>query len=134
MIDELNPIKLVLNVTLGSNSSVKLQLIRIHKDYVKKIETNDYMYYRNEAAGFIVWGTQDFLFDNRQLRLPDERNISEIMEYTYVFSNDQERYNTLKKMVETLDKWSQYMDYTNDKVYDKVTNNVVLTGDYWYVI
>jgi len=130
-ISNLRLAKLILKVNFEGKSSAKIQLISIHTDFVRKSNTNDFMFYKNDD--FVIWSTQDFLFDERQIRLPDELNICAEMAHTYIFSHDQARYETLKKMYDTLNKWSQRVDYMQGRVNLQCQNKVVMAGDYWYV-
>jgi hypothetical protein len=123
--------KMVFKVKFDSDFSVNIQLVSINKDYVKNPKENNYMYYKDKDANFVLWSTQDFIFDERQIRLPDESNITDVMSHTHVFPNDKARYATLKKMYNTLQNWSKSEDMIKG-VYVK-TNKIVLAGDYWFI-
>jgi len=124
--------KMVLKVKFLGKFSVSIDLVTINKKYVKKPGTNDFMYYESETNDFVIWSTQDFLFDNRQIRLPDELNLSDPMSHIHVFGSDTERYSTLKKMYSTLETWSKVDDMKRGVFVGK-KKKVVLAGDFWYI-
>jgi ABC-type multidrug transport system ATPase subunit len=124
--------KIVFKVKFQGNFSVSIDLVSINKDYVKRKYENDYMYYKNETYNFVLWSTQNFIFDNRQIRLPDESNIKENMSHVHVFSSDKERYATLKKMYNTLNEWSKTDDIIKGLSIGE-RKRVILAGDYWFV-
>ena len=124
--------KIVLKVELCGSCSTNIQLVSINKDYVKKENSNDFKYYKNEIYDFVLWSTQDFIFDNRQLRLPDEKNIKKVMSHTHIFSNDKERYAALKKLYNTLGEWAKTIDISNGIVSSN-WKKIILAGEYWFV-
>ena len=124
--------KIVLKIQLHGEFSTNIELISINKDFVKKNNSNDFKYYRNNFNDFVLWSTQDFIFDNRQLRLPDEKNIKEKMEHTHLCNSDKERYAILKKLYNTLEDWSKMVDM-NKGVYVGNKKKVIIAGDYWFV-
>jgi hypothetical protein len=67
--------KMVLKIKLQGTSAVKMQLVSINKDYVKKKNSNDFNFFQDEENEFVVWSTQDFVFNDRQIRIPDENQI-----------------------------------------------------------
>jgi len=123
--------KLILKVKFQGKFSVNIELVSINKNYVKRIDSNDHMYYKNETYDFVLWSTQNFIFDNRQIRLPDEMNIAPLMTHTHIFGSDKERYATLKKMYNTLKDWSRTDDMKKGKFTGK--KRIVFSGDYWFV-
>lgn len=124
--------KMVLKVKFQGKFSVSIDLVSINKDYVKKPRINNYMYYENKDNKFVLWSTQDFIFDERQIRLPDENNIADVMSHTHIFPNDKARYATLKKLYNTLNGWSKSDDLQKGRFVNK-ENRIVLAGDYWFV-
>jgi hypothetical protein len=124
--------KVVLKVKFQGTGGVYMELVSINKDYVKKEKSNDYKYFKNDIYDFVLWSTQDFIFDNRQLRFPDEKNVKQLMSHTHKFGSDKERYATLKKLYNTLEYWSRSMDITQGVLSTK-TKRVILAGDYWFV-
>jgi len=122
--------KLVLKINLEGKSAVKIQLVAVNKDFIKTDKTNNYNYYKDIDKDFVIWSTQDFIFNERQIRLPSENHIKEEMVFTYNFKHDMERYDTLKKMYDTLIDWSFQMDMFSTKTKN---NDIVVTGDYWFV-
>jgi len=124
--------KMVLKVKFQGKFSVSIDLVSINKNYVKKSGTNDFMYYKNEMYDFILWSTQDFLFDNRQIRLPDELHISDPMSHVHVFGSDTERYSTLKKMYNTLEDWSKVDDMKKGVLVGN-HKRIIFAGDFWYI-
>ena len=125
-----NGAKMVLKINLEGISAVKMQLVAINKDCVKSKKDNNYNYYKDIDSEFVIWSTQDFVFNERQIRLPDELNIKDLMVFTHKFKHDMERYDTLKKMYDTLIDWSFQMDMFSTKTKN---NDIVVTGDYWFV-
>ena len=125
--------KMVLKITLEGTSSVKMKLVSINKKFVKKHQSNDFNFFLDEENEFVIWSTQDFVFNNRQLRIPDEKHIVENMFHVHEFKNDMDRYDSLKKMHLALQKWSDEMDLKD--VFAKSYNDkkVIITGDYWFV-
>lgn len=124
--------KIVLKVKFRGRFSVSIDLVSIKKDYVKKSNRNNYMYFRHEYSDFVLWSTQDFIFDDRQIRLPDEKHITKHMTHTHVFPSDAARYATLKKMYSTLENWSK-VDDMKKGVFAGKKCRVILKGNYWYI-
>ena len=126
-------VKLLLRVELVGKSSAKIRLNAVHKDYVKKEKSNDYMYFADEYNDFIIWSMQDFIFNERQLRIPDEINIGEKMVHTHEFKHDMERYDSLKKLYKSLNRWAITQDFKKN-FDDVMTPRVIIAGNYWYVL
>jgi len=124
--------KIVLKIQLQGEHSTTIELVSVNKDFVKKDKSNDYKYYKNEIYDFVLWSQQEFIFDDRQLRLPDEKNIKETMLHTHICSNDKQRYTTLKKLYNTLEDWSKMIDM-NRGVYVGNKKKVIIAGDFWFV-
>jgi uncharacterized 2Fe-2S/4Fe-4S cluster protein (DUF4445 family) len=126
--------KMVLKIKLQGTSAVKMQLVSINKDYVKKKNSNDFNFFQDEENEFVVWSTQDFVFNDRQIRIPDENHIEELMVYTHEFEHDMERYDVLKKMYKSLQNWADEMDFRTP--YFKGSEGrkkVIIAGDYWFI-
>ncbi|MFW6226128.1 MAG: hypothetical protein ACOC3V_04150 [bacterium] len=128
-----SPIKLVLIVELINEKTAKIRISSINKDFVRKYTDNDFMYHRDSKTDFIIWSAQDFIFDRRQLRLPDEKNIKDNMVHIYNYHSEKDRYESLKKMYKTLENWSKTIDY-NRKIRLKKKQHIISTGKYWYVM
>jgi len=124
--------KMVLKVRFRGEFSVRIDLVSINKEYIKKSGTNDFMYYKNNTYDFVLWSTQDFIFDDRQLRLPDEKNITDFMYHTHLFVSDKERYSVLKKIYNTLEDWSKNDDINKGRFMGD-RKRIVFAGDYWFV-
>lgn len=124
--------KIVLKVQFLGEYSTRIELMLVNKEYIKKLGTNDFQYYRNGTYDFILWSTQNFIFDKRQIRLPDEMNLMKNMSHVHIFRNNKERYDTLKNMYKTLERWSIHVDSIRGikPIYDK---KVKLDGEFWYV-
>jgi hypothetical protein len=134
--------KMVLKICLEGKSSVRITIASINKDFIRKKGKNDYFFFQDEDCKFTIWSTQDFIFNERQLRLPDDQNLCENIVYLHEFKHDIERYEVLKKLYITLRGWSREMDrqlknYTFNNFLQnsnkKYNNKVTVVGDYWYV-
>lgn len=124
--------KMVLKVQLGENNSVKIGLISVGKKHIT--DKNDIgKYYKNESLDFIIWSKQNFIFDERQLRLPESDFVSNDMVHSHEYESEEERYNCLKKLFNSLMTWSAYENYMNDLLPTPNKDTIIIAGDYWYV-
>ena len=131
MIKNITPLpKLVLKIQFIDISSIKMDLVFLNKKYIKNENENNYQYFKNNIDDYILWSAQDFIFDKRQIRLPDETNLSKVMTHVCIFENHKEKYHTLKKLYNTLTSWSEYDD---DVIYSDKKEKIKLKGKYWYV-
>ena len=128
--------KMVLKIELKGTSSVKMELVSINTKYVRKLKTNDFCFFEDEENAFVIWSTQDFVFNERQIRIPDTEHLSNDMSWSHDFKQDDKRYIALKKMYTTLQKWSTEMD---DRILTFVSNGarlrkkIVIVDNYWFV-
>lgn len=125
--------KMVLKIRFVGQSSVKMQLVSINKDYVKKKHSNNFNYFQDPGNEFVVWSTQDFVFNERQIRIPDEEHIEELMIHTHEYKHDMERYDALKKMYITLQNWADEMDFRTPYYISEGKQKVIVAGDYWFI-
>jgi len=125
--------KMVLKIKLVGTSSVKMQLVSINKNYVKTPNSNNFNFFQDEENDFVIWSTQDFVFNDRQIRIPDENNIKDLMIHTHDYDHDMHRYDSLKKLYDTLQKWSDEMDLREIFLNTSDKKKVIMVGDYWFV-
>jgi hypothetical protein len=98
--------KLWLEITMIGESKLKIKLLMISscvpkQSYEKSISYND------RDTGLVIWSFQDFIFDERQLRIPQTNMLSNNMEHIHDFKSDNKRYTYLKKLHRTLNNWSK---------------------------
>ena len=123
----------MLKVQLQGLASAKIELVSVNKAYVKGTTTNNFMYCTDEFNGFVIWSTQDFIFNERQLRLPDNTNIEKTMMHTHKYKHDEDRHDSLKKMYDALNRWSKIQDFVKFNKTPTDMNKLLVSGDYWFV-
>lgn len=128
-----NP-KMVLGFEMFGMSVLRVEIILIDKNRVKKIETpNDFKFYQDDINRFVIWSSDEFLFDKRQIRIPDSNHVFSKMGHTFVFTSENERRNTLKMMYDSLQRWSEFVD-SRDKSNKKINGKrVTMVDNHWYV-
>lgn len=122
---DLNKIKLSLKFDFKKENTVQVKIILVKEDFLKK---ENYGIYRDYKTDFSVWSFGEFLFDDRQLRLPDIRNVSENLSSSFKFENEQKVKETLKKLYTTLHHWSNINSDFRDQ------GEVIMDEEYWYVL
>lgn len=122
---KINDIKLSLKIEFEKENSVKINLITVKQDSLNK---DNFGICRDYEEDFSVWSHSSFLFDERQLRLPDEKNLKSSLCTIYKFDNEEQKKKTLKKLYNTLHYWS------NKNSNYKDAGEVVLDDEYWYVL
>ena len=118
-------IKLSLKFEFRKNNEVDIKLVFIKQTCLKY---EQFGIYRDYEKDFSVWTCNTFLFDDRQLRLPDEKNIDSNMKTTCVFRDEEHKRQTLKNLYGALHNWSNKNSGFKDK------GEVVLDDEYWYVL
>lgn len=121
----INEIKLSLKFEFEKENNIKVKIIFVRQEYLKKDNFGIYRDYEND---FSVWTCGTFLFDERQLRLPDVDNIKSTVTTSFTFKNEEQKKETLKKLYSALHHWS------NKNSDFKDAGEVVLDDEYWYVI
>ena len=124
---------MVLKVQLSGLASAKIELVSVKKIYINDIINKNFMYNTDEINDFVIWSTQDFIFNERQLRLPDNTNIKKTMVHTHKFIHDQDRHDCLKKMYDALNRWSKTQDFVKFNKTPPDINKLLICGDYWFV-
>lgn len=122
---DLSKVKLSLKIELSDNDLVKIKIVFVKPDCLNK---SNYGIFRDYELDYTVWTSSSFLFDARQLRLPDNRNINLSLKSSCKFSSETHRKESLKKLYTTLHKWSNNISEYKDK------GEVILDDEYWYVL
>ena len=118
-------IKLSLKFDFKEENNVEIKIIFVKQDYLKK---EKFGIYRDYANDFSVWIFDTFVFDDRQLRLPNIDNVHTSFTTKYKFKSEEQKKETLKKLYSALHHWS------NKNSDFKEPGEVVLDDEYWYVI
>jgi len=124
--------KLILKVDILGNTSVKMTIVQIAHEAIKRTQSIDSLIFKDNDCDIIIWSWQDFVFDERQIRLPQENKMMK-MTHTQHFKSDKERYETLKKYYYLLNKWA-----LNTRMFPNtdtdIKNRVRINGNFWQVI
>jgi hypothetical protein len=124
--------KLQLGVKLIGDKTLEMTLIYICDEAIKDHWTRDNKIFQDDN-GITIWSFSDFVFDNRQIRLPQRNMVLSRLKHRYRFKSEEERYDTLKKFYHTLNKWSldtKMFPNTNTDIRKRVTIN----NNNWCVI
>lgn len=129
--------KLVLKVTLVENKSATIEIISADKKYISSrqaLDGNDYKFYRSDYLDFSVWSLQTFVFNERQLRLPDYNFIDGDKSYTHEYVSTIQRKTALRLMFTSLIGWSKTMD-TRNLVKTTLTDDKIIkiTDNHWFI-
>lgn len=121
----INDIKMTLKFDFQKDNTVQIKILFIKQECLNK---DNFGIYRNYDDDFSVWTMGEFLFDERQLRLPDLKNLKGDVSTSFKFKNEEQKKITMKKLYSALHYWSNKIsDY-------KDGGEVVLDDEYWYVI
>jgi hypothetical protein len=121
----INEVKLSLKFKFISDDTVNIKLFFVQQKCLKKEHFGIYRDFEND---FSVWSYGTFLFDERQLRLPDLKNLKGDVSTSFKFKNEEQKKITMKKLYSALHYWSNKIsDY-------KDGGEVVLDDEYWYII
>lgn len=122
---DLSKVKLSLKIDLIDNNAVNIAIIIIKGEILKK---ENFGIFRDYDKDFSVWSSSSFLFDYRQLRLPDIKHVGTQLKTHAVFKDDEQRKVTLEKLYTSLHKWSNKISDYGDE------GKVILDEEYWYVL
>ena len=124
--------KLQLGIKLIGDKTVEMTLVFICDEALKDHRTTDNKIFQ-DGNGIIIWSFSDFLFDNRQIRLPQRNRVLDKLKHQHKFKTEKERYEVLKKFYHTLNKWS-----LNTKMFPNtntnITQRVTINQGYWCII
>lgn len=124
--------KLQLKVELFGFTSVKMTLVYICDEALTDHTLRENKIFQDDN-GITIWSFSDFVFDNRQIRLPQRNKVLTRLKHCYHFKSEEERYEVLKKYYSTLSKWS-----LNTKMFPNtntdIKRRVIINQDYWCVI
>lgn len=122
---DLTKVILSLKVELKKDSDVNISIVMFKEHLLKK---ENFGIYRDFEKDFTVWISSNFIFDDRQLRLPGKNYINSTLKCKRVFYSDIERKKTLEKLYTTLQHWASKMSNFS------TNGQVVLDDEYWYVM
>ena len=117
-------LKLCLNIELKNDNGINISIITIKDDILKRQDSGMYQDFTND---FTVWRYSEFMFDERQLRLPERKHLVYGKVIKKFFPNNNSRKKTLKKLYNALHMWSKVNSDFNDK------GKVIIDGKYWCV-
>jgi len=124
--------KLQLGVKLIGDKTVRMTIVYICDEAMTNHTIKDNKIFQDDN-GITIWSFSDFIFDNRQIRLPQRNKVLTRLKHTHQFKSEEDRYETLKKFYHTLNKWS-----LNTKMFPNtntsITKRVNIYNDYWYII
>ena len=129
MINSLKPYKICLNIKLIEDFKIKLKLIHINS--IVSDKTN--IYYDSDNNFYIfVYG--NLYVNNNVLKLPEKNNIKNDMSITFDFKDDNDRYDYLKTLYNTLQKWTCDKSTFNNHASKIYKNNISIIDNFWFVI
>jgi hypothetical protein len=124
--------KLQLEVKLISDKTLQMKLIYICDEAIKDSHSREAKIFQDDN-GITIWSFSDFVFDNRQIRLPQSNMKLCRTKHTYQFKTEEERYETLKKFYNTLTRWS-----LNTKMFPNTNTNIkkriTIIQNFWNII
>lgn len=124
--------KLHLGVKLIGDKIVEMTIVYICDEAIKEQWTKENKIFQDDN-GITIWSFSDFIFDNRQIRLPQKNMVLSRLKHKHQFRSEEERYEVLKKFYTTLTKWS-----LNTKMFPNtntdIKKRVIMIDDYWTVI
>ena len=124
--------KLQLKVELIGFKSVIMTLVYICDEALRDPTTRENKIFCDDN-GITIWSFSDFIFDNRQIRLPQRNQVLTRLRHSYQFKTEEERYEVLKKFYQSLNRWSldtTLFPNTNTDIKERITIN----KNYWCVI
>ena len=123
--------KLQLKVELLKNKIAKITIIYACDEALAN--NNKQMNKLFIEDNITIWSFSDFIFDDRQIRLPEKRKILRKLSHKHQFKSENERYQTLKKFYKVLNKWSldtSLFPNTNTDIEKRIR----IANGYWIVI
>ena len=124
----INDIKMILKFEFINDNKVKLHLVSIKESCLYNDKKQQgWSYYIDDSNKFTIWSTGEFKFNRTELRLPDKRHYKGNISCVCKFSDDKTRRVILKKLYDTLTKWSNNMDNL------KLKNRVIVDDEFWYI-
>ena len=125
--------KLQLKVDLIGEKSVEITLIFVSEEAMLNEWNTDNKIYQDKEKDITIWSFSQFIFDERQIRIPQRNRLFERLKHEHKFKSDQERYETLKKYYYALNMWA-----LNTKLFPNtntdITNRVIINDNHWSVI
>ncbi len=123
--------KLKIRLDLIGQKSLRITLVNICDEALKdssSIDNKIFMF-----GGITIWSFSDFVFDFRQIRLPQRNKLIDKPYHICHFKSDKERYETLKKYYITLNRWA-----LNTRLFPNtntvIKKRVIIDDKYWTVI
>jgi hypothetical protein len=114
--------KLKLKVELIGDRALTITIIYIADEAMMGGSYIDRKVYTN--YGVTIWSFSDFIFDIRQIRLPENGNrITKGAQFSHTFISDKERYGTMKKYYHVLNEWAlctKIFPNTNESIKNRV--------------
>jgi hypothetical protein len=125
--------KMMLEVDLIGTKVVKISIVQLCEEAMRESCSLDYRIYVDTKSNFVIWSYGEFLFNEKEIKLPDVTSRTIKKTHTHTFKDEQERYESLKKMYITLNKWAldtRLFPNTQTLIEDRI----ILNGRYWRII
>lgn len=125
-------LKLTLIVKLIGSRKVQIIIRYVSSDAIDNGVSFDKLY-QDKLTGIYIWSYDDFIFDERQIRLPCYKHNKQESSYIHEFVDEKSRYETLKKYYKALSNWvKQEKIFPNQN--KKVTRDrVTMFEDWWFI-
>lgn len=123
--------KLRIRIDLIGKKSAQITLVYVCEEALKNQHSIDNKIFMND--GITIWSFGDFIFDYRQIRLPERKKLIDKPYHTYEFKSENERYETFKKYYHLLNRWglnTRLFPNTNTDI----KKRVIIDNEYWTVI
>jgi hypothetical protein len=129
--------KISLKVSIFSSVRVEIKIINVDRRIINKNTREPNPIYIDKSNGFTIWSFNQFLFNEKELRLPSIEYLNHENKYTHVFKSEMDMYSTLKRMYYALSNWaSDPHMFPNDfsrKSIKPNRENIDLTDIYWLI-
>jgi len=124
--------KLWLEITMIGESKLKIKLLMVSSS-IPKHSYEKTLSYRDKDTGLVIWSYQDFVFDDRQLRIPQTNMLSNKMEHVHDFKTEVARYLYLRTLHRTLNNWAKDLHtFPSSFTYGK-SNCVSMENKHWII-
>lgn len=125
--------KLHLKIELIGDKSLKMTIIHICEEAMISSYSTGSKVFISPYTDISIWSYSDFIFDNKQIRLPQRDRLMSRLSHTYQFKSEEERHDVLKKYYHTFGDWASntHLFPNTDRNYKK---RVHINDKYWRII
>lgn len=119
--------KIIFKFEFIGEDTLNIKLLHICDSVLNFTDKYDGNYFFD--SDIMIFSLGKFMFNERQIRLPQSSEVSYKMEYTHKFNNEEERYRTVKNYFISLNNWS--LKSVSNK---NVTNRIQMIKNYWSIM